>query len=305
MSAKHTFDVGETRGMAASDLPEFVSQQVTTAQRYYFTLKASAKADMKVALGGCERVAADYSIHRPEFAFCSIEFVAAGRGRVKIADHEYELMPGSVFGYGPGSPLEIMSNSAELMTKYYVTFCGRSAKRILKLAGLAPCGHAQIESLHQVRDIFEMMQTSGLAHTSFSQRICNSLTLTLAYKIAEQSNMHEDRSHWRAKATFLKIRDQIDKHYLELKNAEKIAAQCGHTVSYICQLFKKFSNVTPYQYLLNRRMQYAAELLNEPGALIKQVARRLEFADQFQFSRAFKRVFGISPTQFQQGYPAL
>ena len=40
-----------------------------------------------------------------------------------------------------------------------------------------------------------------------------------------------------------------------------------------------------------------AELLLDEGLLVKETAARLGFADAFQFSRAFKRVHGVPPTQ--------
>ncbi|MFN6192040.1 MAG: helix-turn-helix domain-containing protein, partial [Planctomycetia bacterium] len=62
-----------------------------------------------------------------------------------------------------------------------------------------------------------------------------------------------------------------------------------------CRLFRRFDNSSPYQYLLRQRMSLAADLLTHDGLLVRQVAAYLGFADQYQFSRAFKRVSGISP----------
>ncbi len=44
-------------------------------------------------------------------------------------------------------------------------------------------------------------------------------------------------------------------------------------------------------------MNYAAGLLMNEGLLVPEVAQRLGFPDAFQFSRAFKRVYGIPPSQ--------
>ncbi len=298
-STSRTVDVGDSHRFEDSELPSFISRQVSEARRYYFDLAHNSQARIYVALGGWERVRADYAIHRPNFSYFSIEFVAEGKGRVILDGREHELVPGSVFGYGPGSPLEIFASSRELMTKYYVTFLGRAAKSILKSAGLAPHGFKHVHARHEVRDIFEMMIANGLAHTRFSQALCGSLIPTLAYKIAEQA-MPTDNVNTRALTTYLRVRQLLDQDFLKLKNVEQVAEQCGLSVPYICQLFKRFNHVTPYQYLLRRRMQFAADMLSNPGVLVKQAARRLDFADQFQFSRAFKRVFGISPAQFQR-----
>jgi AraC-like DNA-binding protein len=47
-------------------------------------------------------------------------------------------------------------------------------------------------------------------------------------------------------------------------------------------------------------MNLAAELLTHERLQVQQAAARLGFADQYQFSRAFKRVAGVSPQAFQR-----
>ncbi len=47
-------------------------------------------------------------------------------------------------------------------------------------------------------------------------------------------------------------------------------------------------------------MQHAAQRLQSPGILAKQVAMELGFSDPFQFSRTFRRIIGVSPRQFMQ-----
>jgi len=52
--------------------------------------------------------------------------------------------------------------------------------------------------------------------------------------------------------------------------------------------------------LMRLKMNLAAEWLHHPGALVKQVAERAGFGDQFHFSRAFKNVFGVAPDIFRR-----
>ena len=47
-------------------------------------------------------------------------------------------------------------------------------------------------------------------------------------------------------------------------------------------------------------MNHAAELLNQPGALVKHVTHQVGFSDPFHFSRVFKSVFGLSPDAFRR-----
>ncbi len=47
------------------------------------------------------------------------------------------------------------------------------------------------------------------------------------------------------------------------------------------------------------KMNDAASLLTQPGALVKNVASDLGFANPFHFSRLFKSVFAVSPEMFR------
>ena len=83
-----------------------------------------------------------------------------------------------------------------------------------------------------------------------------------------------------------------------MRTVEELALECGVTQVHVSRLFQRFAQTGAYQFLLRLKMNDAAELLDN-GLLVKEVAERLGFADAFQFSRAFKRVQGVSPTRFQ------
>ena len=51
-------------------------------------------------------------------------------------------------------------------------------------------------------------------------------------------------------------------------------------------------------------MNYAAELILERGLKVSAVGQRLRYADAFQFSRAFKRVYGVPPSSLSKTFSA-
>ena len=67
----------------------------------------------------------------------------------------------------------------------------------------------------------------------------------------------------------------------------------------IYRLFKKKLDCTPREYIVARRMERAAELLRKTGLPIQVIARRLQFANQFYFSKCFKEHFNISPRAYR------
>ena len=53
MRAKpHTVDIGDSRSFEVSELPSFISRQVSEARRYYFDLNQRTQSSLYVAMGG-------------------------------------------------------------------------------------------------------------------------------------------------------------------------------------------------------------------------------------------------------------
>ncbi len=69
---------------------------------------------------------------------------------------------------------------------------------------------------------------------------------------------------------------------------------------YFLREFKKLVGITPYQYLMNKRLEQAQKLLTSPHGNIASIGLDLGFNDQSHFTRSFKNQFGITPGQFQK-----
>ncbi len=70
--------------------------------------------------------------------------------------------------------------------------------------------------------------------------------------------------------------------------------------AYVCRLFQVYDQQTPYQLLTRLKMNKAAELLENSGQLIKEVATSVGYVDPFHFLRTFRSLFGVSPSTFRQ-----
>ena len=279
--------------------PKFFSVQVSQARRFYLDLKPSADKALSVVSAGYEHCTADYRIHRKSFPYYSIEFVARGRGTVTLNRQSHTLFPGRVFCYGPGISQQITTDAKDLLVKYFVDFAGCSAKELMEENGLTPGCAVKIAAPNDVLAIFDDLTANGLNGTRFSSRICDTILRHLILKIAE-SILPEGDTATSAFATYQKCREHIRDNLLNLKSLAQIAEQCNIDDAYLCRLFRRFEHQSPYKYLMRLKMNAAAELLKQPGVLVKEVAYQLGFKDPFHFSRSFKNVFGISPESFNR-----
>jgi len=277
--------------------PPFVSRQVTQARRYYLNLNPPVHSPATVVCGGVERCRNDYLVQRKSFPYLAIEFVAAGSGALSLDGRCYQLKPGTAFAYGPKICHSIGNDSRQPMQKYYVDFVGPELRRELRSSSLGKWTPVQVSSLREVVEIFEALHENANARTPFSSPICAHLISMLILKISEKAIPYGS-SHTRAFPNYQRVRQYFLENYLELKTVEQAAKACHLDPAYLSRLFQRFDHQSPYQLLMQLKIDRAAELLTSSRLLIKEVAAELNFADPCHFSRVFKKGFGLSPQKF-------
>ena len=81
----------------------------------------------------------------------------------------------------------------------------------------------------------------------------------------------------------------------------ELAKECHLTSDHFSKCFRDVLAQTPQQYLLRSRMRAAAhELLSDTSVPIKELAQKAGYATVHAFTRAFSRVFGISPASYRK-----
>jgi AraC-like DNA-binding protein len=278
--------------------PEFFSPQVAAARRFYLDLSPAANRSLAVVCGGLEHCTADYAIHRTTFPFNSIEYVARGSGQVKLQGKTFPLNPGTIFAYGPGVSHDITGSPTAPLVKYFVDFSGRSAARLLKSCKVPPGHVAQVFPPNALAGLFDELIQSGLHLGRGNRELCSKLLECLTLKIAG-TNTPLGGTETLSFASYQQCRRHIEQNYLNLRTLEQIAQECHADKAYLCRLFRRYDQQSPYQFLLRLKMNHAAERLQQPRSLVKQVAEEAGFSDPFHFSRVFRNVLGVSPAAFR------
>ena len=283
---------------ASHAAPEFFSAEVTEARRFYLDLNPSKNRRLVAVCGGLERCKPDYAIHRETFPFSSIEYVARGRGEVKLKGRAYSLQPGRLFSYGPDVPHHIIGDPADPLVKYFVDFTGTHATALLRSCGLSSGRVSEVVPANALQPLFDELIQAGLRVRRESGALCVKLLECLALRIAG-AYAPLASAETQAFVTFQRCRQHIEQHSLRLKTLKQIAGECHVNNAYLCRLFRRYDTQSPCQYLLRLKMNYAAQRLQQPDALVKKVAEEAGFADPFHFSRVFNSVFGLSPSAFR------
>lgn len=270
---------------------------VTVARRFFVHRPPLDPKTLGVICCGREECAADYHLQRTHFPYVGIEFVASGEGLLRLNGTEHRLTAGVLFAYDAGVPHEIISDPKHLLVKYFVDLAGREVNRLLTEP--RPGEAIQTSAPEQVLHLFDDLIDAGLRKSSVQQKICSIIVQHLLLKIADTA-VPMGPGHSEAFETYERCHRYIEMHYREVTALPEIARACEVDPAYVCRLFKRFDKRGPWQFVIVLRMQDAAERLQRPGALIKRVSKEMGFGDPFQFSRTFRRVYGVSPRRFMQ-----
>jgi AraC-like DNA-binding protein len=96
-------------------------------------------------------------------------------------------------------------------------------------------------------------------------------------------------------------KEYIDAHFLTNINIEEIASVACLSQYHFLRLFKSVFETTPYQYVISKRLQKAAELLEESTHSVGDISMMVCFDTVAAFCDSFKREYGVNPTRFRQG----
>lgn len=91
----------------------------------------------------------------------------------------------------------------------------------------------------------------------------------------------------------------VEKHFRTMSTVAEYADMLNKSPKTISNVFAKYGNKSPLQYIQERKMLEARRLLNYSERQIQEVAFETGFEDIQAFSRFFKKYEGVSPSKFR------
>lgn len=79
-----------------------------------------------------------------------------------------------------------------------------------------------------------------------------------------------------------------------------LSEMCGISEAYFRRIFLNEYGVTPKEYLIFRRLQYARQLLESGDFTVAQAAQLCGYAEPCHFSREFTKYVGVTPSQYKK-----
>lgn len=139
-------------------------------------------------------------------------------------------------------------------------------------------------------------QLAGLPSLEAIQRWFSQLLDTIFTSLEERVR---NQAEVKVRAAETYLREHFREPGLSLT---EVCAELSVSVSYFSQRFKSITGKTFVEYLTEVRMEHAKELLRTASGRGYEIAPQVGFRDPHYFSSTFKKVCGMTPTQYRAQY---
>lgn len=113
------------------------------------------------------------------------------------------------------------------------------------------------------------------------------------------AHIHQKRASVKQKL-ILEIQQYLDENYHDEITLSEIAGRYQISPSYLSLLFTEFAGKKFVDYLTERRIKKVQELLRNTELKIYEIANAVGYNDSFYFSNCFKKIVGISPSEYRE-----
>ena len=93
--------------------------------------------------------------------------------------------------------------------------------------------------------------------------------------------------------------EYIEKNFQENINLNKISNYVSLSKNYFCNIFKKETGITIWDYLIRIRMEEAKRMLLETEQKTYEISENVGYDDPSYFGRLFKKYTGFTPIEFR------
>ncbi|MGB7799702.1 AraC family transcriptional regulator [Buttiauxella sp.] len=127
-------------------------------------------------------------------------------------------------------------------------------------------------------------------------------TLLLTHLVQTYSNVQWRLPNVRgglAPAVLRNIQAYIEQHLSEPLTLSELALESGLSEFHFARMFKQSTQLAPHQYVMQRRMLRAENLVKHSPLTLTDIAMACGFSSASHFSNRFKASFGITPSQLR------
>lgn len=235
--------------------------------------------DLNPLLLGYEDCTPGHSFGPAVRQYTLIHYVRSGKGKIYKGDAIYEAHAGEAFLILPHEVVTYTADGEDPWSYRWIGFDGALSERFATLPTIFPLSEKWLR---------EMI-------LCVSDELCEYRIAAVLLRMYATLFAPEEEANDYVR----QVRDYIRAAYMQDIHVEEIADRMNLNRRYLSRLFKARTGKTVQDYLIDVRMSEAKKLLAQNRS-VAEAAVLCGYQDVFNFSKMFKRRFGISPRQWWQ-----
>lgn len=204
--------------------------------------------------------------------------------------------PGGNFSVNEGDILYIPSDikykqrteSEELIVIHFVNY-NKQEKQAIEIFSS--------ESTARIRAEFERIYDIWSVKKKGYRQMCTSILYMILYLAAESNEKDYGEINRIMNGAVNYIHQNYKKKDIAVSD---IAKRMFVSDSYFRRVFKKNYGISPAEYIISLKLEYASELLSSGHYSVSEVAQKAGYDDTKYFSRIFKKRFSKTPTEYKK-----
>ncbi len=248
---------------------------------------------IQVSIAGTSWCDGSYRIARKNHNIYVFEYVISGEGYYRLEDEMMHPAAGDVYIVPPYSDHEYGSSARNPWTKLWFNVHGELVANLLKsyrLTGIPLFKNCPVQ------ETFEKGLACLRKHRGDPWDHLPLVMLEVIMAIHKQSQIADPTSP-DGRTIRAMLEAHINKPTLSLA---ELSAAIKKSPAQTIRIFQRDFGVTPYHYLLQRKIETAEMLLKNTTKPIKVIAAELGFRDEYYFSNIFKQKNGSSPGHYRK-----
>ena len=243
-----------------------------------------------------------------------VYYIVDGKAMFECGNHSFEAGVGNVVIVN-GNELHYMEGLSNDLRFYVIridpAFLFSNQADLLQAKYLAPLDQNRIAFCNLIEkdpqitlciaDMIDEYEKKSmgyeLAVKALSYRLIVFLLRGYIQKIVTQK---ESGEKVRSLKRFETVISLMENHYAETIRLEELAALVNLSTCHFCRTFKQITGRTTTEYLNGVRLRKAAAFLENSDLNITEIAFTCGFESSNYFSRLFRGLYGVSPTEFRE-----
>lgn len=232
-----------------------------------------------------------YAINRKQSKYACIEYVESGTGTVELDGERFFPAEGDSYFLHAGHDQHYFSDADTPWKKYFLNLSGPMVDAFIALYGLE--GKYHFPGLSLKSELCRIIELAKHKGTDASAEI-----FLIVHEIFLKMHGHLCPAP-RQDAVAAEMRGFLDTRIEETFCMRDLCEHILRSESQAIRIFKKAYGVTPYRYVLDKKIAFAKDLLRNTTLSVSEIAARLHFTDAYYFSNLFKQKTSLSPTAYR------